>query len=306
MRLCWTSTAALSIIVLAVACAPATPDTETPPPPPATTPDEPGDAEPPEPPAEPPDEPEEADDADEAPEQTLFFGRATDERVWVEPETVPVAGAWEASDVATQAMTTLFGATPADPALFTAVPPDIEVQDVVVDDGVLLVSVDASIMDTSGSSTQEVAFANQLAHTAAEIDGVEQVRLQVDGATITDLWGHLDWSLPFAPDPFSLTPIVIREPAHAAELDAGTIVAAGDATVFEASFELRLRDADGTVREEVVVTASAGGPERGTWTQAFTITTPGDYVLEASEIDASGGEGRTPVVVERAFTIVAR
>lgn len=232
----------------------------------------------------------------------VFYVRAHDDYIWVEPSVVWVQGA--ADQAVLHAFEALFGALPDDPALGTAVPDGIDVLSVRRDGDVLIVDVDAAMSATSGGSAQELALAEQLAHTAAALDSVSRVRLTIDGRTIDELWGHLDWSQPLAPDPFSLTPITIEQPGFNINVSAGQVEVSGQATVFEAQFMLRLYDA-GLVAEEVPVMASAGAPERGTWSHTFTITTPGEYYVEAEEFDASDGEGRLPLIVGRHVTVVA-
>lgn len=169
----------------------------------------------------------------------------------------------------------------------------------------MIVDVDEALSGHSTGSAGEIAFAEQLAHTAASLPDVEAVMLYINGAPIDELWGHLDWSQPITPDPFALTPVTIETPMHGATVPAGDVVAEGQATVFEAHFVIRLCDASGSIMEESPVMASTGGPERGTWSFTFTITEPGSYLIEAEEEDASGGEGRAPMLVHREFTVVA-
>lgn len=234
---------------------------------------------------------------------TVFFARDGDDRVWIEPEELAAAGADPTALAA--AIERLFGGVPDDPELWTAVPEGVEVLSVELDGDVLVVDVSQALADASGSSTQEVAFAEQLAHTAATSEGVVAVRLLVEGEEIDELWGHLDWSEPIEPDPFALSPITIEQPRRGEPQPAGEVVVGGQATVFEATLMLRLLDGSGEVLEETAVTASAGGPERGTWEHAFEIDEPGDYVVEAEEIDASDGEGRPPFLVRRDVEVVA-
>ncbi len=258
-------------------------------------------------PAEEPDPTEESEgpgDPAEEPEPTLepatvFHVRTSVDWHWVEPEPVEVD---PGDDLERAVMQVLFGTPPVDPELSTAAPA-VTVLGVERDGSVLVVDVDAAMHDTSGSSMQESAFAQQFAHTAAALGDVTAARLTVDGAPIDELWGHLDWSVPVEPDPFALSPITIAEPLHDATAPAGAVETRGEATVFEATFWLRLLDADGTVIEEVTIMASAGGPERGTWSHTFEISDPGEYSIQAEEPDMSDGEGRAPLVTTRTITV---
>jgi hypothetical protein len=257
-------------------------------------------------PAEPAPEPdgEEVDADPLAARVQVFFGRSTADWIWVEPVERWVEIDAEA-DTDRAAITSLFAHGPEDPDLFTAVPDGVTVLGVERDGQVLLVDVDDAMHGTSGGSAQELAFAEQLAHTAAALDGIDTVRLLVAGEPIDELWGHLDWSVPIEPDPFALSPITIEVPAYGATVPVGELVASGRATVFEANFMIRLFGPDGTMLVETNVMASMGAPERGSWDHTFTIPDPGRYVIEIEEDDPSGGEGRTPLVVRREVEVVA-
>ncbi len=252
------------------------------------------------------DEPE-ADDAATA-DLRIAMTRVADVAEYVEPVTVTVEldDAAQAQDPAVLDRLTieqLFTHLPDDPALTTSVPEGVTVLDVRRDGSTLIVDVDAGVLDTSGGSAQELAFAEQFAHTAAGLDDVEVAQLTVEGEPIVELWGHLDWSQPIEPDPFALSPITIESPVHDAQLPAGEVELAGQATVFEATFELTVTGPDEQVVLDSFVTASQGGPGRGTWTQTVTLDEPGDYEIEAREIDVSDGEGRPPFTTVRTLQV---
>jgi hypothetical protein len=65
-----------------------------------------------------------------------------------------------------------------------------------------------------------------------------------------------------------------------------------------------VRSEDGTVIVEGFITATEGGPGRGTWEWTIELATPGVYVIEASESDPSGGEGRPPFTAARTVRVV--
>lgn len=260
-----------------------------------------------EPGAETPGEPEEPGETPEEPDEaaqraTVHFARSAETDVFVEPEVHVVTGA-DVDERAAPFEALFGGVAPHDPALFSAVPDGVGLLGVSVEDAVLTVDVDGAMASTSGASAEEVAFAGQLAHTAAELDGIDAVRLTIDGAGIEDLWGHLDWSEPFEPDPFQLSPITIEVPAHGDDVTAGSLTVSGQATVFEAMLMVRLLDDTGTVLDEAPVMASEGGPGRGSWSHEFEIDAPGTYTVQAEESDPSGGEGRPPFATERTVQV---
>lgn len=249
---------------------------------------------------------EDTDDTDGegAEEATAYFARIDNSGAWVEPETheldEPTVG------VARAALELAISGEPRNPDLATTAPEGTEVLGVSIADGVLTLDLSADIQATGAGSAQEQAFSQQLAHTAAQFDDVDAVRLHVDGAEITELWGHLDWSQPIEPDLFALTPVTIETPLWGEEVPAGEITAAGQANTFEATVELRLIDPDGEVVEDTFTTATSGTGTRGTWEHTFetAIDEPGEWTIEAAEPDPSGGEGRPPLVTRVEFTVV--
>jgi len=184
--------------------------------------------------------------------------------------------------------------SPEDPDLFTSVPMGTTLHRVSVDGAVATLDLSGGIVGSSGSSSQEVTFAQQLAHTARVDASIGAIRLLIDGAPVTELWGHLDWSSPVEVDPFILSPVTITTPLADDEVPVGPVTFRGQATVFEATVLVTLLDADGRILQEGFVTASTGAPERGTWEWTVELPSPGAYTIVAAESDPSDGEGRPP------------
>ncbi|MCA1782258.1 MAG: GerMN domain-containing protein, partial [Intrasporangiaceae bacterium] len=244
------------------------------------------------------------EDADDLPFVEVYFVRSHESGFWVEPERHQLDAPTEG--LARAAMEVLFSAQPHDPELTSLVPDGVEVLDVNLVDGLLTVDVSGELAAAGGASAQEVAFSNQFVHTATAFDTVDAVELWIDGEPIDGLWGHVDFSQPIEPDPFALSPITITSPPmgpDGATADAGEVVLGGEATVFEATFLIRILDGDGAVVEDTFVTASMGGPERGTWEHTVTLSEPGTYTVEVMEDDPSDGEGRPPFVSTRTIEV---
>lgn len=192
---------------------------------------------------------------------------------------------------------------PADPDLATSVPPGTLTRDVILDGDVAVLDLGGALAGSSGGSAEEVTLAQQLAHTVvAAAPEVAGVRVLLEGRPIESLWGHLDWSVPLVADPFALSPVTIEVPAVGATAPVGEVTLTGRATVFEGTVLVRLERADGTVLEEGFVTATEGGPGRGTWTWTVTLPEPGEYRLVAGASDPSDGEGPPPFEVARTVT----
>ena len=219
------------------------------------------------------------------------------------PVRVPAFGASPSARVTAAVEALLAVSSSPDPDLFTSVPEGTTLQMLSIDGPVVTLDLSGGIVGSSGSSSQETTFAQQLAHTARVDASIEAIALTIDGAPITELWGHLDWSAPIAVDPFILSPVTITTPLAGEEVPVGEVTFRGQATVFEATVLVALTDSDGTVIEDGFVTATIGAPSRGTWEWTVTLPGPGEYTLVAGESDPSGGEGRPPFSTSR--TVIA-
>lgn len=236
---------------------------------------------------------------------TVWFPRIGDAGVWVEPETVtldePTPGVLRA------AMTAIVRGDASNPDLATTfVPEGTEIVGVSIADGVAVVDFSAALTSEGRGSAQELAFAQQLAHTAAQFETVDAVVVHVDGEPITELWGHLGWSEPLTPDAAMVSPILIEEPDWGDALAAGPVTASGTSVTFEATVELRLLDPSGVVIEETFTTAAQPAvDQRGPWEHTFDAPagTPGRWTIEATEPDPAAGEGRPPFRTRVQFEI---
>lgn len=231
-----------------------------------------------------------------------WYVRAGSQNVFVEPERRTLASA--TVGVAKAALKETIEGTPRDPGLRTLAPEGTRVLGVNRRDAVIIVDVSDDVDRTGAGSAEETAFAQQLAHTVTQFDGVRSVRLLVEGERVTDLWGHLDWSRPIRPDEFAISPIIVSSPRHGQTVAAGTVTARGTANTFEATVELTLRDPDGDVVKRTFTTATCGSGCRGEWKRAFRdVTQPGRWALIATAPDASDGEGPPPFRTRRVFTV---
>jgi len=244
-------------------------------------------------------------DEDQATQETLAWFARFNERgdFWVEPVATKVP---PTEGVARAAMEYLFSADPVDPALFNFADQG-EVLDVTRDGDVLTVDVSDAIRPNGGghSSTEESAFAQQLAFTATQFEGVRAVRLLVEGEPTDELWGHLDWSQPIEPREFGETPITIENLIWDQTVPQGQLSIGGQANTFEATLMVRLINPSGEVVDDHFTTATSGTGTRGTWTYTFRadLDQPGRWAVEAEEPDPSDGEGRPPLVVRVEFNV---
>lgn len=241
---------------------------------------------------EPEETPEPTPEPEGATEATAFFLRGEPvDRVAVEPETHELDEPTEG--VARAAMELLVAGDTHDPNLFTHAPEGTEVLDVHISDGVMIVDLSEEVRNGMGGGSNEAAFAQQLAHTAAQFDDVDAFLLWVEGEPTEDLWGHVGWGEPMEPDPYALSPIIIESPAWDDELSAGPVTLSGTSLTFEANVVLELYDPDGELVEETFTTAAQPDvDQRGPFEHTFDAEAdrPGRWRVEAISADASGGQ----------------
>jgi germination protein M len=124
-----------------------------------------------------------------------------------------------------------------------------------------------------------------LVHTLTQFPTVQRVLVQVEGRAVA---GPLtrDTSLPLAP-------IALAEPAPGALVKGGRLVVKGEASVYEGTVSLRLRDDRGQVMAQGHATAAEGAPGRGQFSGALSFTPPAGphaWTLEAFEVSAEDGQ----------------
>ena len=123
-----------------------------------------------------------------------------------------------------------------------------------------------------------------LVHTLTQFPTVRRVLVEVAGRTIAG---------PLTRDPaLPLAPIALAEPAAGALVKGDRLVVKGEASVYEGTVGLRLRDDSGEVMAQGHATAAEGAPGRGPFSGALSFTPPASsrsWTLEAFEVSAEDG-----------------
>jgi germination protein M len=124
-----------------------------------------------------------------------------------------------------------------------------------------------------------------LVHTVTQFPTVERVVVKVEGRPLGGPLGR-DPALPLAP-------IALVEPVPGALVEGGRLVVRGEASVYEGTVSLRLRDDSGRVMAQSYATAAAGAPGRGPFSGALSFTPPASshsWTVEAFEVSPVDGE----------------
>ena len=130
---------------------------------------------------------------------TLYFKMSTETEEYLAPEERTVT----TSDVARSAMEELIKGPSPDSGLSPVLPNTVKVLDISVADGLCTVNVSKEIITDSSQlgfgARGEVLALAAIANTLTEIDGIDRVKLLIEGAQsgmageryIEDFWGHV-------------------------------------------------------------------------------------------------------------------
>jgi Immunoglobulin-like domain of bacterial spore germination/Sporulation and spore germination len=150
--------------------------------------------------------------------------------------------------------------------------------------------------ELAGLTVQQLVFTVQGA-----MRSTDPVRILVDGATESDLWGAVNTSVPVERgDPYALRSLVqIDSPADDVQVGREVEVR-GEAAVFEATVLWQVLR-DGAVVQEGF-TSTAEGQRFAPFSFSVTLE-PGEYTVRISEDDPSDGEGRPPLSDDKRITV---
>ena len=201
----------------------------------------------------------------------------------------------------------LAGPTAAEKAagLVTMVPAGTTLRDVTLSGHVAVVDFSAAFASGGGSLSMTDRLA-QVVYTATQFPGVTSVTLKLGGKTIKVLGGEgimVDHPRTRKSCEGETPAILIDRPAWGGTLKAGGSVG-GTADVFEAVFQIQVRDSSGALVFHKTVHATSGTGTRGTWTVTPTLSgaKPGVGSIRVYESSAKDGSPvnvvKVPVLIE--------
>jgi len=217
----------------------------------------------------------------QTPEQLGAGGRSYGSEVAMEP-----ADAVEALLEGPNELETEIGMT-------TLIPPETELLDLEVSDGVAVVDLSGAYEDMNGTLGETVAIA-QVVFTLTQFDTVDGVSFRIDGEDRDNIGPHgTGVEVPLTRDDFaqSVRPLILLEtPTPGAEIG-DEVVISGEANTFEANVLYAITDGDGLIVAEGFTTATAGN---GTWgsfeeTVTFEAETAGVGAVIVWEESAEDG-----------------
>ena len=192
---------------------------------------------------------------------------------------------------------------PQDPDYSSTWNPDTEVLAVTEEDGVVAVDLSAEAREANVGSPGAALMVQQLVWTVTELYGDDlEVQLLIDGEPADELWGAVTWDAPIGRDAADdiRAFVGIDTPAEGAT-SGRKVRVTGEAIAFEGTVPWRVLDPSGAVVKSGFTTS-----EEGMTLAPYTFKVklaPGEYTIEVSEDDPSGGEGGQPQRDTRSITV---
>jgi germination protein M len=184
--------------------------------------------------------------------------------------------------VAAAALGELLGGQPLFPGTHRPFPAGAGLRGVSIKAGTATVDLSGSALPGGTAGRWRL---QALVHTLAQFPTVRRVKVERDGRAVAG---------PLTRDPgLPLVPIALAHPAPGLQVKGDRLVVKGEASVFEGTVGLRLRDDQGKVMAQSYATAARGAPGRGPFSGALSFTPPATsraWTLDAFEVSPEDGE----------------
>jgi germination protein M len=184
--------------------------------------------------------------------------------------------------VAAAALGELLGGQPLFPGTHRPFPAGAGLRGVSIKAGTATVDLSGSALPGGTAGRWRL---QALVHTLAQFPTVRRVKVERDGRAVAG---------PLTRDPgLPLVPIALAHPAPGLQVKGDRLVVKGEASVFEGTVGLRLRDDQGKVMAQSYATAAQGAPGRGPFSGALSFTPPATsraWTLDAFEVSPEDGE----------------
>jgi germination protein M len=211
----------------------------------------------------------------------VYYLRSFEGRRYLAPEWHPVP---YTRAVAAAALGELLGTDPYCPGSQRPFPDGTGLEGVRVEAGTAIVDLAGAALPAPAGPGRRWAL-QALVHTLTQFPTVHQVLVRVGGRAVAPPLA-LDRRIPLAP-------IALAAPVPGARVEGSRLVVEGEASVFEGTVSLRLRDDGGQIMAQGHATAARAAPGRGAFSAALTFTPPAtsrNWTLEAFEVSAENGD----------------
>jgi germination protein M len=210
----------------------------------------------------------------------VYYPRTFRGRRYLAPEWHPVP---YTRAVAAAAVTELLDGEPYCPGARRPFPASTQLRGVQIDQGTATVELSGSGLAAQPGRARRWPL-QALVHTLTQFPTVRRVLVLADGRAVSKPLAR-DRALP-------LGPIALAEPAPGALVKGDQLVVKGEASVYEGTVSLRLRDDHGQVMAQGHATAAEGAPGRGPFSGLLNFTPPASphsWTVEAFEVSADDG-----------------
>lgn len=205
--------------------------------------------------------------------------------------------------IAQAALNELISGTPTTNGAYKVLPANTKILSIKIDQGLATVDFSPEVLRANvGASGESLGIAS-IVNTLTEFPTVQKVAFTVEGKTDTamDWWGHVGlYEQPFKRDLSQVfEPVIWVTSPVANQKITSPLTIKGNARVFEAQVNYRLRDKNGTVLAQGSAMASEGAPGRGDFTGqlAFSAASPGQGQLEVFEVSMKDGSDQNKVII---------
>ena len=210
----------------------------------------------------------------------VYYLRTFRGRRYLAPEWHPVP---YTRAVAVAAVSELLDGEPYCPGSRRPFPAGARLHGVQIDKGTATVELSGTRLAAQPSAARRWPL-QALVHTLTQFPTVRRVLVRADGRPVSKPLGR-DGAL-------RLAPIALAEPAPGALVKGDQLVVKGEASVYEGTVSLRLRDDHGQVMAQGHATAAEGAPGRGPFSGLLSFTPPASphsWTVEAFEVSAEDG-----------------
>ena len=210
----------------------------------------------------------------------VYYLRTFKGRPYLAPEWHPVP---YTKAVAAAAVSELLDGEPYCPGSRRPFPAGARLRGLQIDQGTATVELSGTALAARPGPARRWPL-QALVHTLTQFPTVKRVVVEVGGAPV---------GRPLTRDPgIQLAPIALAEPAPGALVEGDRLVVKGEASVYEGTVGLRLRDDRGQVMAQGHATAAKGAPGRGPFSGLLSFTPPASphsWTVEAFEVSAEDG-----------------
>lgn len=179
----------------------------------------------------------------------------------------------------------------------TAIPEGTELLHVARDGSTLEVDLSSEFTSGGGSLSMQMRVA-QIVYTGTQFDGIESVRILIEGARVDGIGGEGVPPGGERQDFQNVAPAVVLESVKPGDAVSSPVTIAGFANTFEANVVIRIRYANGEV-EETFTTATCGSGCWGDFSEdvAFEVTEEQEGRMEVLTYSAEDGSERDVISI---------